>query len=95
MFRYLCSSPNVIKVRMDETDGTHIMLVGYEKIKANLAATSEENKPVEITEQRWEDKIKTYTYLKYTEYENICIEMAQNRTPCRFPFKMAMHFQLS
>lgn len=35
-FHNLYSSPNVIKVRMDETDETRIMFVGYEKIKATL-----------------------------------------------------------
>jgi hypothetical protein len=33
----------MIKVRMDETDWAHIMVAGYEKIKANLAEISEEN----------------------------------------------------
>jgi hypothetical protein len=37
IFHNLYSWPNVIKVRMDETVGTYIMLVEYEKIKANLA----------------------------------------------------------
>jgi hypothetical protein len=46
------------KVRMDETDETRIMLVGYEKIKANLTEKSEGNKSLETNGHRWQDNIK-------------------------------------